>query len=538
CDNSVALAATPVVIGRGTWSVLSGSGTFSDSHASNASVSNIGSGINTYRWTITNNLCSSTSEVVVNNGKPLYTSAGIDQTICADSTTLAANSPQLGKGVWRIMRGAGILDDVYNPTSVIRSLGPDTTILRWTVTNNQCVDYQEVRLVNNLPTVAAAGAIQTICADKTTLDGNAPLIGNGIWTVISGSGSFANDKLYNTVVQNLSRGPNIIRWTISKHDCSFTSDVTIRNDMPTLPDAGIDLAVCGNSAMLNGTKPAVGKGRWTVVSGGGVFSDSSKYNTQVTGLVQGNNVFRWTITNNQCVFSDTMLVKDNQADVYAGPDQIIYVDNAKLAGNKPIRGAGIWSLDAGAGTIVSPSTYETNVTGLGEGVNTFKWSIDIDGCISSSSVKVSYYRKPVPVFSASTEEGCAPLTVKLTNTTIGNYPFQWSLGESGIISADASPVYTYTTPGTYTVKLMVTGPDGQLVTAMKTITVHPVPKAKFDVVTKDLYIPGDELRCYNTSEGAENWLWNFGDGTSSADFNGVHTYADSGVYNIKLVALS
>ncbi|MDP4189819.1 MAG: PKD domain-containing protein, partial [Bacteroidota bacterium] len=235
---------------------------------------------------------------------------------------------------------------------------------------------------------------------------------------------------------------------------------------------------------------------------------------------------------------DTMLVKDNQADVYAGPDQIIYVDNAKLAGNKPIRGAGIWSLDAGAGTIVSPSTYETNVTGLGEGVNTFKWSIDIDGCISSSSVKVSYYRKPVPVFSASTEEGCAPLTVKLTNTTIGNYPFQWSLGESGIISADASPVYTYTTPGTYTVKLMVTGPDGQLVTAMKTITVHPVPKAKFDVVTKDLYIPGDELRCYNTSEGAENWLWNFGDGTSSADFNGVHTYADSGVYNIKLVALS
>ncbi|MDP4275344.1 MAG: gliding motility-associated C-terminal domain-containing protein, partial [Bacteroidota bacterium] len=70
------------------------------------------------------------------------------------------------------------------------------------------------------------------------------------------------------------------------------------------------------------------------------------------------------------------------------------------------------------------------------------------------------------------------------------------------------------------------------------ITVHPVPKAKFDVVTTDLYIPGDELRCYNTSEGAENWLWDFGDRTSSADFNGVHTYADSGVYNIKLVASS
>lgn len=40
----------------------------------------------------------------------------------------------------------------------------------------------------------------------------------------------------------------------------------------------------------------------------------------------------------------------------------------------------------------------------------------------------------------------------------------------------------------------------------------------------------------NTSLHADDYLWDFGDGTTSTDVNPVHTYADSGTYSVTLVA--
>jgi PKD repeat protein len=40
----------------------------------------------------------------------------------------------------------------------------------------------------------------------------------------------------------------------------------------------------------------------------------------------------------------------------------------------------------------------------------------------------------------------------------------------------------------------------------------------------------------NTSENADTYLWDFGDGNSSTEENPVHTYADNGLYTVKLTA--
>ena len=82
--------------------------------------------------------------------------------------------------------------------------------------------------------------------------------------------------------------------------------------------------------------------------------------------------------------------------------------------------------------------------------------------------------KPVADFSATPTSGRLPLKVAFTDTSTGNITTRaWDFG-NGSTSTLRQPTHTYTTAGTYTVKLTVTGPGGSN-TATKTgyITVSP-----------------------------------------------------------------
>lgn len=534
CLNNTTLAARQPFIGQGSWSVLSGSGLFTDTAAFNSRVYNIGSGPNTYRWSVRNENCISIDEVVINNNRPIGTYAGLDQTLCIDSAKISANQPIVGAGVWSITKGAGQIIDVYNAATSIQKLAPDTNVLRWTVSYKQCIEYQEIKLVNNAPTIPLAGADRTLCSDQTLMDGNNPIHGTGEWQVISGSGTFTNKNVYNTEVKGLTLGRNIFRWKISKQGCIQNDDVVITNDLPTKPNAGTDISVCDNNASLNANKPAVGTGYWSLVSGNGIFIDSTQYNTRIVGLGQGSNLLMWTTVHNRCSLSDAVDVKNNITNVYAGPDQIVFENSSMLVGNEPLRGIGTWSLSGGNGAIATPNEYESVVTGLAEGVNTFIWSVDISGCKSSDAVQITYYRLPTASFSVNQLDGCPPLEVKFTKTTIEKYPFKWYFGDKDSVSAEENPVFVYEKPGKYSAKLQVTGPDGKPVEMVKSITVRELPVAKFDIVNPEVYIPNDALRCFNYSIGARSYLWHFGDGETSDELNPAHIYKDSGYFSVKL----
>jgi PKD repeat protein len=75
---------------------------------------------------------------------------------------------------------------------------------------------------------ATAGSDQNVCSDATTLVGNNPAPFAGLWTVVSGSGTFTNATLYNTTVTNLGNALNIFRWTITgTAGCVSSDDVRI-----------------------------------------------------------------------------------------------------------------------------------------------------------------------------------------------------------------------------------------------------------------------------------------------------------------------
>ena len=64
-QDATTLAAAVPNAGSGTWSVLTGSGNFSDSNAANAEVSGIGIGENRFVWTVSSGACPSSSDTVL-----------------------------------------------------------------------------------------------------------------------------------------------------------------------------------------------------------------------------------------------------------------------------------------------------------------------------------------------------------------------------------------------------------------------------------------------------------------------------------------
>ncbi len=58
----------------------------------------------------------------------------------------------------------------------------------------------------------------------------------------------------------------------------------------------------------------------------------------------------------------------------------------------------------------------------------------------------------------------------------------------------------------------------------------PLPKPAFSVASAD----GLTVELLNQSRNADTWVWDFGDGTVSTDWNPQHTYATPGCYNICL----
>jgi len=100
----------------------------------------------------------------------------------------------------------------------------------------------------------------------------------------------------------------------------------------------------------------------------------------------GVNTFVWTISNGTCpTSSDTVsfIVNPSITIANAGFDSTICASFSLLNGNIPTIGSGIWTLVSGSGTITTPTSATSPVTGLGIGTNTFQWTITNGSCPAS-----------------------------------------------------------------------------------------------------------------------------------------------------------
>ncbi|MFO7368830.1 MAG: immunoglobulin domain-containing protein [Bacteroidales bacterium] len=537
CQDEQQLRANTISQGTGTWSVISGSGSFSNQNNPLAVVSSLGSGANILRWTSENEGCITTDEVVIYNNLPVDVYAGLDQELCADNTVLYANPPSLGNGYWTVLQGSAVFDDPFQYNTSVSLLRNGINKLKWTVATTGCSVTDTVQISNNLPSVAVAGSDFAVCNSMGTLSANTPMHGIGEWSLMSGSGSIANRTLPRTTISELALGENIVVWTITNKNCSSSDELMITNNSPSIAEAGEDAEVCGETAVLYANSPVVGYGFWQVMSGKGDFSDSLSFNTTVNGLNFGENTLRWTTQNGQCLTIDEITVINNLAYVYAGEDKDTYEPQVMLSGNNPASGTGEWILVAGAGSIETPSGFTTRVASLGAGLNTFEWTITNGSCVARDQVVINYKVMPRAGFITDITEGCPGTTVEFYNTTQYGTTYRWDMGD-GTFTTEVNPTHTYNYAGQYKVNMIAYGPDNKNVTVDTLITIHSNPVARF-YFRPDTAFVNKPVRCYDDdSYNVSTYHWDFGDNQYTSESNPLHYYSTSGNYRITLVVAS
>jgi gliding motility-associated-like protein len=148
----------------------------------------------------------------------------------------------------------------------------------------------------------------------------------------------------------------------------------------------------------------------------------------------------------------------------------------------------------------------------------------------------------VPNFTASATSGCSPLTVTFTDQTTGN-PIKWNWEFSnGTLSNVQNPVVTFSTPGVYSVKLVVQNANEiAQIEKIDYIIVNPSPVASFTSNLQLSCIPANVQFTDQSTSSAGNivsWDWDFGDGATSTLQNPSHTYNNIGFYTVTLTVTS
>ncbi len=147
-------------------------------------------------------------------------------------------------------------------------------------------------------------------------------------------------------------------------------------------------------------------------------------------------------------------------------------------------------------------------------------------------------QNPVANFTSNVTSGCAPLAVTFTDQSTGN-PTEWNWEFSnGTLSTARNPTVSFSTPGSYSVKLVVRNANGvDQIEKIDYITVAPSPIADFygDITLGCVPVTVKFTDQSSTPVGSiVKWEWEFGDGNTSTQQNPSHTYTNTGFYTVLL----
>lgn len=162
-------------------------------------------------------------------------------------------------------------------------------------------------------------------------------------------------------------------------------------------------------------------------------------------------------------------------------------------------------------------------------------------CKSESVKDLAYFPAPLLLdLLPDKYRACVPATIHFQNLSIPldtSYLVEWDFGD-GTHSMGLNADHTYATPGSFSVGLSVKAPSGciskELFPAFVKIQEGPV--ADFSVSPSVLTSLNSTAHFTNLSRDAISYTWNFGDQFGSDLTNPSHSFRDTGLFNITLVA--
>ncbi len=198
-----------------------------------------------------------------------------------------------------------------------------------------------------------------------------------------------------------------------------------------------------------------------------------------------------------------------------------------------------------ATNLSSTTIANPNVTLTSPGTITYTVTSTSQGCVSTDSVKVKV--NPFPVADFDFTDVCLTQAMNfndLSTITIDNIvSWSWNFGDNSPAFTAASPTYTYLSPGTYNVRLIVATNNGCKDTLIKSAEVHPNPNADFSYsnVCDDIPVPFNNLSSILSPDIIQFWAWNFDDGSAlntNQSVTGGYLYSSPGSYTVQLLTVS
>lgn len=439
---------------------------------------------------------------------PVPVIVGKDTSVCVNSGNFQLAGIPSG-GIWS---GSNITAaGLFSPVS-----SGDYTLTYSRGTGNCLRQDQLIVKVLQNPAVNA-GSDFPVCVNKgvQTLTGN-PV--GGTWT-----GTGITDGTLGTF-DPLNTGIGTFPLTYTYADpiskC-FNSDEVLITVLPFPTVFAEDVTLCNQpiAEQLTAT-PAGGIWSGPNVTPGGMFTPNGLGDFAITYSYADNN---------SCSGSHQMIVTVIKPDttVSAGMDVSICTNDTKMLIGSPT--GGVWS----GANISQEGYFDPELPGNYRLI----YSLGNGSCFRSDTMFVTV--RPSPKAEFLSNNVCLGKTTAFQDQSQGGgvniFSWLWKFGDN-TISPSQSPLHDYLAAGLYSANLVVENESGCTDSIVKPVEVFELPLVHFNFnIPACTNVP---VNFSNSSTNAQIYLWEFGDGNTSALFEPAHTYSNEDSYKVKLTATS
>jgi len=319
CSNTYILSANLPDIGIGEWSVVSGNSVITNVNSNTAEVEALEQGGNILRWSINNNNCVLSDDIVVTNDLPDIANAGIDFITCSDSAQLNATIPNIGTGIWSDNIGViSFVDSTLNNTN-IQNIPRGINYLTWTVTHNACSLSDQVEIKSSQLIISHT---QTDLSCFESNNGSIDVLVSGgfveytyTWFNDLGLLSYQTEDL-----SNIDAG-NYYLVATDANNCSISDTILVQQPTQIVSNSSLSQILCHDDSTGQITlSPTGGAGdysySWTV-------ADSTHYNvtdsleSHLINMIAGEYSVK-IIDSTNCFISETFnLIQPTQISLSA-----------------------------------------------------------------------------------------------------------------------------------------------------------------------------------------------------------------------------
>jgi gliding motility-associated-like protein len=458
--------------------------------------------------------------------------------------------------------GAGITDTAHTEDTSYLYPGPGTYTVNYKVSNSTGCSFTETKNITIDPIPDSKPTVSNLCFEQFTQFRDSSTVGFSN-TITIYEWDFNDDNIADSTTKNPTfKFPSVSTFkvklrVVTNNNCSNKDSISITiNPLPVASITNNGISKCKLDTFIFGnTTTGASTYTWR-------FGDASADST-TTSLANLNKIYSDTGLFTVRMIATTALgCKDTASQninsrpfpiarftvndsVSCAPKNFTFTNTSLLANNY------IWRVN-GAQTSIAVNRPDTFIATSGQSFVVSLIATNTFGCRPDTAQKtMQTISNPTPDFTMSTDSGCGPLRVDLTNGSTGATSYLWRFG-NGITSTATDTLATYLASAlndsTYTVKLIALNGPGCKDSLTKTVTVFPKPISSFSqnqtANCGPLPVSFTNLSVHKFGGNINdlNFRWRFGNGDSSNTKDPSETYTASAIqdttYSIRLIVTS